>query len=134
MARDGAEVVRRLAARAADERTPMTERIASALEACRRIERDKLMGLEEHEKPAYQARRVEGPWYLVKEDEKRYYFIFWKGYYASTGIPNDDVRELVLLKEAVLSVDWMTDNTKKQRCGCCPSQPVAGCLYVAVAP
>ena len=123
-------VVRRLAVLAADERTPMNERIVAALEACRRISREEMLGVEEHQKPTHRIRRVDGPLYLRKEQDGHYLFVFWRGWYVG-GIPGA-AGDLSLPAEAC-TVSWMSDEEKRARLGCCPSQPVAAWVDVAVS-
>lgn len=124
-------LVRRLAALAADERGEHHERVAAAMKACRLIHEERLYGLEEHEKPAYGLKRHDGPWYLRREDEKALVFLFWRPHFVG-GIEIGRYQELVLPRVHVNHIEWMGDEEKRQRLGCCPGNPVASWFEVAV--
>jgi hypothetical protein len=124
--------VRRLAALAADERTDHHERVAAALKACRLIQEGRLFGLEEHERPKYVLKRHEGPWYLRTESDDAYTFVYWRPKFATCGIDHESARELILPRVHVGHVEWMSDDEKKRRLGCCPGNNVAAWFEVAV--
>jgi len=135
VARDWRETVRRLAARAADERTAYPERVASALKACELIARERLLDDEQsREHHDYVIRRVEGPFYLRKEDERSMSFIYWRHEFVKRGIEEGAHAELVLPREAVENVMWLSDEEKWRRLGCCPGNGVAAWVDVRTSP
>ena len=132
MPEDPKALARRLAVKALDAASTENEQRVCARKVCELVVREGLLDVEEHQRPSVVRKRVPGPFYLRRETADYWYFIRWREAFAFRGIVEGENREYSVLRSACEPA-WMSDAEKRRVLGCCPGNPVAAWIDVAVA-